>query len=161
MGSMGSKQIEKHKYKVSDNAGLNQPKEVPEFHSKMPVGNTRPAKVRDAAEIRGVTTFHLYTLENSQADRLEKLYQFKARTLAVLDQTDKLEVMASPGVDGIHLRALGKLKCGTAKLLAKTFLSCNSDSFLRRPLSDNSDFSSYWQLLTVLIPFLTGSSTYL
>lgn len=27
---------------------------------------TRPAKVRDAAEIRGVTTFHLYTLENSQ-----------------------------------------------------------------------------------------------
>lgn len=66
MGSMGSKQIEKHRYKVSDNAGLNQPKEVPAFHSKMPAGNTRPAKVRDAEEIRGVTTFHLYTLENSQ-----------------------------------------------------------------------------------------------
>lgn len=66
MGSMGSKQLEKHKYTVSDNAGLNQPKEVAAFHSKMPAGSTRPAKVRDAAEIRGVTTFHLYTLENSQ-----------------------------------------------------------------------------------------------
>lgn len=53
------------------------------------------------------------------ADSSEKLYQFKARTQAVLDQAGKLEVIASPGVDGIHLRALGKLKCGTAELLAK------------------------------------------
>lgn len=53
------------------------------------------------------------------AETLEKLYHFKARTQAVLDQTDNLKVIASPGVDGIHLRALRKLMCGTVELLAK------------------------------------------
>lgn len=52
------------------------------------------------------------------AESSEKLNQFKARAQAELDQTDKL-VIASPGVDGIHLRPRGKLKCGTAKLLVK------------------------------------------
>lgn len=36
---------------------------------------------------------------------LQQRAQFKARTQVILDQTDKLEVIASPGVDGIHLTA--------------------------------------------------------
>lgn len=52
-------------------------------------------------------------------DSSEELDQFKASTQEVLDQTDKLDVSTSPEVDGIHLRALRKFKCGTAALLAK------------------------------------------
>jgi len=53
------------------------------------------------------------------ADSLEELDQLKASKQEVLDQIVKLDVSTSPELDGIRLRALRKLKCGTAELLTK------------------------------------------